>query len=131
MDYLSWSQRLKLDDIPLLVKHCRVAGPVSRSALTERELGLLNNMIGRLSRLAEVAVEVRVCHALCLQIHFRMASATSLPMSLRGLAMCAPDSTQQAWRLYRQASWVGTSADNSSLGWDPLDGRLSWMRQLG
>ncbi len=59
VDYLSWSQRLKLNDIPLLVKHCRVAGPVSRSALTELELELLHNMIGRLSRLAEVAAEVR------------------------------------------------------------------------
>lgn len=58
VDYLSWSQRLKLDDIPLLVKHCRVAGPLSRSALTERELQLLHNMIGRLSRLAEVAAQV-------------------------------------------------------------------------
>lgn len=61
VDYLSWSQRLKLDDIPLLVKHCRVAGPLSRSALTERELQLLHNMIGRLSRLAEVAAQVCVC----------------------------------------------------------------------
>jgi hypothetical protein len=61
VDYLSWSQRLKLDDIPLLVKHCRVAGPLSRSALTERELQLLHNMIGRLSRLAEVAAQVGCC----------------------------------------------------------------------
>jgi proline dehydrogenase len=60
VDYLSWSQRLKLNDIPLLVKHCRVAGPVSRSALTELELELLHNMIGRLSRLAEVAAESNV-----------------------------------------------------------------------
>lgn len=57
VDYLSWSRRLKLQDIPLLVKHCRVPGPVSLTALTDRELQLLNNMINRLSKLAEVAAE--------------------------------------------------------------------------
>ena len=58
VDYLSWSQRLKLEDIPLLVKHCRTAGPLTQSALTERELQLLHNMLGRLQTLAEVASEV-------------------------------------------------------------------------
>ncbi len=58
VDYLSWSQRLKLEDIPLLVKHCRTAGPLTQSALTERELQLLHNMLGRLQKLAEVASEV-------------------------------------------------------------------------
>ena len=58
VDYLSWSQRLKLQDIPLLVKHCRTAGPLTQSALTKRELQLLHNMLGRLQKLAEVASEV-------------------------------------------------------------------------
>ncbi len=58
VDYLSWSQRLKLEDIPLLVKHCRTAGPLTQSALTELELQLLHNMLGRLQKLAEVASEV-------------------------------------------------------------------------
>mmetsp|Transcript_5093 Transcript_5093/g.14616 ORF Transcript_5093/g.14616 Transcript_5093/m.14616 type:complete len:636 (-) Transcript_5093:748-2655(-) len=60
VDYLSWSQRLKLQDIPLLVKHCRTAGPLTQSALTERELQLLHNMLGRLQKLAEVASESNV-----------------------------------------------------------------------
>ena len=59
VDYLSWSQRLKLKDIPLLVKHCRVAGPVTLTALSDHELQLLDNMINRLSKLAETAADVR------------------------------------------------------------------------
>lgn len=60
VDYLSWSRRLKLQDIPLLVKHCRTAGELTQSALTERELQLLHNMLGRLQQLAEVASECKV-----------------------------------------------------------------------
>jgi hypothetical protein len=86
VDYLSWSQRLKLDDIPLLVKHCRVAGPLSRSALTERELQLLHNMIGRLSRLAEVAAQVGCCYSYIEYYSMFLQSLDSGQRSVPGLA---------------------------------------------
>lgn len=59
VDYLSWSRRVKLGDIPLLVKHCRTVGPLALTALNNQELQLLQNMLGRLSKLAETAAEVR------------------------------------------------------------------------
>lgn len=59
MDYLSWSRRVSLADIPLIVKHCRTVGPVAMSALNSQELVLLQNMLNRLSRLAETAAAVR------------------------------------------------------------------------
>lgn len=51
---------MSLADIPLIVKHCRTKGPVAMSALNSQELQLLQNMVSRLSRLAETAAAVRL-----------------------------------------------------------------------
>ena len=48
-----------LQDIPQIIKHCKVPGPLSFTALSEEELRLLNNLMGRLYQLAEAAAAVR------------------------------------------------------------------------
>jgi len=61
VDYLSWSRSVKLEAIPLVVQHCRTVGPLSLSALNSHELQLLQNMLGRLCKVAQAAAEVRFC----------------------------------------------------------------------
>ncbi len=58
VDYLSWSRGVKLEDIPFVVQHCRTVGPLTLSALNKHELQLLQNMLGRLCRVAETAAQV-------------------------------------------------------------------------
>ena len=52
---------MKLEAIPLVVQHCRTVGPLSLSALNAHELQLLQNMLGRLCKVAQAAAEVRMC----------------------------------------------------------------------
>jgi proline dehydrogenase len=60
VDYLSWSKRIRLQDIPNIIKHCRAPGPLYLSKLSEEELRLLNNMMRRLYTIAEAAAERNV-----------------------------------------------------------------------
>ena len=60
VDYLSWSRSVKLEAIPLVVQHCRTVGPLSLSVLNSHELQLLQNMLGRLCKVAQAAAEVRM-----------------------------------------------------------------------
>lgn len=48
-----------MQDIPQIVKHCKAPGPLSFTALSDEELRLLNNLMGRLYQLAEAAAAVR------------------------------------------------------------------------
>ena len=64
VDYLSWSRRVKLRDIPLIVRHCRTVGPVALTALNKQELQMLKNCLSRLSMLAETASAVRLISVL-------------------------------------------------------------------
>lgn len=47
-----------LQDVPSIIKNCKAPGPLYLSALSEGELRHLNNMMGRLYRLAEAATAV-------------------------------------------------------------------------
>ncbi|KAK9815561.1 hypothetical protein WJX72_005858 [[Myrmecia] bisecta] len=60
IDYLSWSRRIKLQDVPNIIKNCRAPGPLYLNALTEEELRLLDNMMRRLYTLAEAAAQANV-----------------------------------------------------------------------
>lgn len=53
-----------MQDIPQVIKQCKAPGPLSFTALSEEELRLLNNLMGRLYRLAEAAAAVRTHHLL-------------------------------------------------------------------
>lgn len=57
VDYLGWSQSIKLQDIPSIIKTCRAPGPLYLSSLSEDELKLLDNMMNRLYNIAEVAAK--------------------------------------------------------------------------
>ncbi|CAK0740844.1 hypothetical protein CVIRNUC_001281 [Coccomyxa viridis] len=60
IDFLSWSRRIRLQDVPLMIKNCKAPGPLYVSALSEGELRHLNNMMGRLYQLAEAATAANV-----------------------------------------------------------------------
>ncbi|BDA48708.1 Proline dehydrogenase 1, mitochondrial [Coccomyxa sp. Obi] len=60
VDFLSWSRRIRLQDIPQVIKQCKAPGPLSFTALSEEELRLLNNLMGRLYQLAEAAAAAGV-----------------------------------------------------------------------
>ena len=51
-------KHLLLQDVPLIIKNCKAAGPLYLSVLSENELRHLNNMMGRLYQLAEAATAV-------------------------------------------------------------------------
>lgn len=57
VDYLGWSQSIKLQDIPSIIKTCRAPGPLYLSSLSEAELKLLDNMMNRLYNIAEIAAK--------------------------------------------------------------------------
>lgn len=47
-------------DIPSIIKTCRAPGPLYLSSLSDEELQLLDNMMNRLYKIAEVAAKVTV-----------------------------------------------------------------------
>ena len=52
--------RLFLQDIPSIIKTCKAPGPLYLSSLSNEELQLLDNMMNRLYKIAEVAAQVTV-----------------------------------------------------------------------
>lgn len=58
VDYLEWSRKISLKDIPAIVKNCRAAGPLSQATLSEHEYTLLRRMMRRLDDLADAAQRV-------------------------------------------------------------------------
>jgi proline dehydrogenase len=55
IDFLSWSARVRLRDVPAIVRFCREPGPLAAASLTEEELKLLDAALGRLRALANAA----------------------------------------------------------------------------
>lgn len=49
-----------MQDIPSIIKTCKAPGPLYLSSLSNEELQLLDNMMNRLYKIAEVAAEVTV-----------------------------------------------------------------------
>ncbi|KAL3130948.1 hypothetical protein ABBQ38_000271 [Trebouxia sp. C0009 RCD-2024] len=60
IDYLGWSQTIKLQDIPSIIKTCKAPGPLYLSSLSDEELQLLDNMMNRLYKIADVAAKLKV-----------------------------------------------------------------------
>ncbi|CAK0906307.1 unnamed protein product [Prorocentrum cordatum] len=58
--YLDWSESVKLSEITRLVQSCVSEGPMKRAALTEEELKLYMNMVGRVIRIMDLAQELGV-----------------------------------------------------------------------
>ena len=52
--------RLFMQDIPSIIKTCKAPGPLYLSSLSNEELQLLDNMMNRLYKIAEVAAQVIV-----------------------------------------------------------------------
>ena len=61
IDYLEWSKRVDLKDVPKMVKNCRTRGPLFQSSLTEDEFRQLRRMMRRLHDLADAASKVPDC----------------------------------------------------------------------
>lgn len=59
IDYLEWSKRVDLKDVPKMVKNCRTQGPLFQSSLTEDEFRQLRRMMRRLHDLADAASQVQ------------------------------------------------------------------------
>lgn len=57
IDLLSWSRRVRLVDVPAIVRFCRAPGPLAATALTPEELAGLEKMLSRLRGLASFAAE--------------------------------------------------------------------------
>ena len=51
---------LFMQDIPSIIKTCKAPGPLYLSMLSNEELQLLDNMMNRLYKIAEVAAQVTV-----------------------------------------------------------------------
>ena len=58
IDYLEWSKRVDLKDVPKMIKNCRTQGPLFQSSLTEDEFRQLRRMMRRLHDLADAASQV-------------------------------------------------------------------------
>lgn len=58
IDYLEWSKKVDLKDVPKMVKNCRTKGPLFQSSLTEDEFRQLRRMMRRLHDLADAASKV-------------------------------------------------------------------------
>ena len=60
IDLLSWTRRVRLGDVPAIVRLCRAPGPLAASALTPAEYDGLDAMLGRLRGLATAAATAGV-----------------------------------------------------------------------
>jgi proline dehydrogenase len=60
IDYIEWSNGLKLEHLHLLTQHCTEQGPLFRATLNEQERVLLKNMKDRVTKLAKLARELGV-----------------------------------------------------------------------
>lgn len=65
VDYLEWSKRVDLKDVPKMIKNCRTQGPLFQSSLTEDEFRQLRRMMRRLHDLADAASQVQYPSAYC------------------------------------------------------------------
>lgn len=60
VDYIEWTNGLRIEELHFLTAHCTVAGPLAASVLTEEELELLKRMKARVFHLAALARELGV-----------------------------------------------------------------------
>jgi len=60
VDLLTWSRRVRLVDVPAIVRACRAPGPLASAALTPAELEGLQAMLDRLRGLANAAASAGV-----------------------------------------------------------------------
>jgi len=61
IDYVGWSNALRLEDLHRLTQGCRVRGPLAKAALNEKETALLVKLRERVSSLAKLAADNGVC----------------------------------------------------------------------
>ncbi len=74
---MTWQRGLQ--DIPQVIKQCKAPGPLSFTALSEEELRLLNNLMGRLYQLAEAAAAVGTSITCLAPVH-QPQSSSALPL---------------------------------------------------
>ncbi|KAK9799009.1 hypothetical protein WJX73_003308 [Symbiochloris irregularis] len=55
VDYIGWTKRVSIGDVPRIVQSCKHKGPLAQSALSDEELELFDAMMSRLFKCAEVA----------------------------------------------------------------------------
>lgn len=60
IDYIEWTNGLKLEDLHLLTQHCTVQGPLFQATLNAQERELLVNMKKRIYKLADLAQQLGV-----------------------------------------------------------------------
>lgn len=60
VDYIEWTNGLRVEELHLLTAHCSSAGPLTASVLDEQELLLLRRMNERIGSLAALAQELGV-----------------------------------------------------------------------
>lgn len=60
VNYENWSRMVRVEDAPLMAARCKMPGPFSSSVLSAHELQLVENMMARLDRLAELACKDKV-----------------------------------------------------------------------
>lgn len=60
IDYIEWSNQLKLEELHLLTSHCRQQGPLANSVLNEEEVRLMKAMRRRVDELASLAQSLGV-----------------------------------------------------------------------
>ena len=60
IDYIDWTNAMRLEDLHLLTQHCKNKGPLSNAVLTEEERGLMQAMRCRSDTLAQLAKNLGV-----------------------------------------------------------------------
>jgi len=60
IDYMEWTNRVRLEDMKDIAARCREKGPFSLAALSAEELMLWQAMVGRVEALANEAAELQV-----------------------------------------------------------------------
>jgi len=70
VDLQTWTSRIKLRDVPLIVPRCRTLGPLAAASPTPEELWRLENLMERLRALAAAAKEKNVRRNVLFFFHF-------------------------------------------------------------
>lgn len=60
VSYMEWSNGIRLSEINSLVRTCTEEGPLFRAALDDEEVELYMNMIGRVTKIMDLAKELKV-----------------------------------------------------------------------
>ncbi|CAN0086643.1 unnamed protein product [Pylaiella littoralis] len=60
IDYVGWSNRMRLDNLADIVSHCRIPGPMAAAALREEGVALKKTMHRRIATLATFAADSEV-----------------------------------------------------------------------